>query len=135
MHCSPAFKANMRSQSCSDATMVSPSIALLQERFKHLEKVKERREEKELLKLFSETERVAPTMPFEPSKLSPFPHRSSTLQDSLSLGRFNSQTTKQADHLRAKKMQPLTNLWPNGTATASTSRSSDNSDVDTSLHL
>lgn len=128
----------MCSQSCSDAAMVSPSIALLQERFKHLEKVKEKREEKELLKLFSETERIAPTIHFEPSKLSSsFPHRSTTLQDSLSLGRFNSQTTKQADHhhRRAKKMQPLTNSWPNGAATVSTSRSSENSDVDTSLHL
>lgn len=137
----------MRStQSCttstSDSTMVSPSIALLQQRFKHLEKVKERREEKELLKLFSETERVAPpTMHFEPSKLSSFPHGSTDLQEySLSLGRrFISQTTKQADHdhLRAMKMQPLTNLSPNGAATASSSssRSSENSDVDTSLHL
>jgi hypothetical protein len=130
----------MRStQSCtstSDSTVVSPSIALLQERFKHLEKVKERREEKELLKLFSETERFAPTMHFEPSKLSSFPQGSTSLQDSLSLGRlFNSQTTKQDDHLRAMKMQPLTNLSPNGAATASSSRSSENSDVDTSLHL
>lgn len=131
----------MRStQSCtstSDSTVVSPSIALLQQRFKHLEEVKERREEKELLKLFSETERFAPTMHFEPSKLSSFPHGSTSLQDSLSLGRrFNSQTTKQADdHLRAMKMQPLTNLSPNGAATASSSRSSENSDIDTSLHL
>ena len=120
----------------NDPTMVSSSIALLQERFRQLEKVKERREEKELLKLFAETERIMPATHFEPSKLSfqpemITPHRS-TLQDSPSLG-LNLQT-KQAD-FQAMKMPTLPNLWPNGAAMASTSRSFENSDVDTSLHL
>lgn len=121
-----------------DPTTVSPSIALLQERFRHLEKVKERREERDLLKLFSETERNAPTMVFDQHSKSSFqsemiiPHRS-TLQDSLSLG-LNLRTDPAG--LRAMKMQPLTNSWPYGTAaTAGTSKSSENSGVDTSLHL
>ncbi|CAN1121114.1 hypothetical protein LINPERPRIM_LOCUS1988 [Linum perenne] len=37
------------------STMVNSSIALLQERFKELQRVKEKRQEKELLKLFSES--------------------------------------------------------------------------------
>ncbi|KAG2719523.1 hypothetical protein I3760_03G270200 [Carya illinoinensis] len=119
--------------------MASPSIALLQERFRHLEKVKERREEKELLKLSSETERIstAQIMHSETSKLSfqpemIAPQLRSNLQDPLSLG-LNLQTKQDDDDLQDRKM---TNLWPpNGAGTASTSRSSENSDVDTSLHL
>ncbi|XP_030930863.1 uncharacterized protein LOC126696143 [Quercus robur] len=116
--------------------MVSSSIALLQERFRQLEKVKERREEKELLNLFAETERIMPTTHFEPSKLSFQPQMTtpnrSTLRDSPSL-ELNLQT-KQAD-VQAMKRPTLTDLWPNGAAMASTSRSFENSDVDTSLHL
>uniref|UniRef100_A0A7N2M9I5 Uncharacterized protein n=2 Tax=Quercus lobata TaxID=97700 RepID=A0A7N2M9I5_QUELO len=124
------------SRQSNDATMVSSSIALLQERFRQLEKVKERREEKELLNLFAETERIMPTTHFEPSKLSFQPQMTtpnrSTLRDSPSL-ELNLQT-KQAD-VQAMKRPTLTDLWPNGAAMASTSRSFENSDVDTSLHL
>lgn len=120
----------------NDPTMVSSSIALLQERFRQLEKVKERREEKELLNLFAETERIMPTTHFEPSKLSFQPQMTtpnrSTHRDSPSL-ELNLQT-KQAD-VQAMKRPTLTDLWPNGAAMASTSRSFENSDVDTSLHL
>ncbi|KAM3697024.1 hypothetical protein ACB098_06G083000 [Castanea mollissima] len=122
----------------NDPTMVSSSIALLQERFRQLEKVKERREEKELLNLFAETERIMPTTHFEPSKLffqiqpqMTTPNRS-TLRDSPSL-ELNLQT-KQAD-VQAMKRPTLTDLWPNGAVMASTSRIFENSDVDTSLHL
>ncbi|KAG6724672.1 hypothetical protein I3842_03G268800 [Carya illinoinensis] len=121
--------------------MASPSIALLQERFRHLEKVKERREEKELLKLSSETERISTAqimhsktskLSFQPEMIAP--QLRSNLQDPLSLG-LNLQT-KQDDDLQDRKMLPLTSLWPpNGAGTARTSRSSENSDVDTSLHL
>lgn len=43
----------------SDQTMIHSSIVLLQERFRQLQKVKEMREEKEMLRLFSESDRCA----------------------------------------------------------------------------
>ncbi|KAF3443285.1 hypothetical protein FNV43_RR12967 [Rhamnella rubrinervis] len=68
-----------------DSAMASSSIALLQERFRKLQKVKERREEKELLKLLSETERVSSsTRHLDPTKLCSqpmmhqLPHRQKT---------------------------------------------------------
>lgn len=118
-----------------DATMVTSSIALLQERFRELQRTREKRQEKELLKLFSESERVAPTMHFDPSKLTfqpemTLPNRTPPpLQDSLlSLG-LNSSQSKHAD-LRATKTP--TSLWP---SSGSSSRNFENPDVDTSLHL
>ncbi|KAG7984920.1 hypothetical protein I3843_04G184900 [Carya illinoinensis] len=59
-------------------TIARPSIALLQERFGHLEKLKERREEKELLKQPSK-------LPFQPERMIPH-YRSNDVQDSLSMG-------------------------------------------------
>ncbi|OMP05866.1 hypothetical protein COLO4_08493 [Corchorus olitorius] len=127
-------------------TMVSSSIALLQERFRQLQKVRERREEKELLKLFSESERVVvsssstPTMRYDQPNRLPFqsdqliqPYRQ-PLQDSLSLG-LNSSQSWQTDY-RAMAIPDSTSLWPNTAATSSTtSKNFDYSDVDTSLHL
>ena len=120
-----------------DATKVSSSIALLQERFRQLQKVKERREEKELMKMLSESERVSPKGHFDPSNFPlqsnlNLPHRPTHQDQSLSLG-LDLQS-KQSD-LCALSSQPLTSLWPNTTATASSSKSFDNSDIDTSLHL
>ncbi|GLT94183.1 hypothetical protein SLE2022_119380 [Rubroshorea leprosula] len=112
-----------------DPTVVSSSIALLQERFKQLQKVREKRQGKDLLKQFSESECVAPTTPHEPNRCSLQPKvihhfRAPSDQDSHSL-RLNSQS-RHAD-LR---------VWPNSAATsANTSRNFQNSDVDTSLHL
>ena len=117
--------------------MVSSSIALLQERFRQLQKVREKREEKELLKLFSESERASPTMRYEPNRLSfqsevILPYRQPH-QDSLSLG-LNSQS-RQTDY-RDMAIPASTSLWPNNSeATSSTSNLFENSDVDTSLHL
>uniref|UniRef100_A0A5B7BZL8 Uncharacterized protein n=1 Tax=Davidia involucrata TaxID=16924 RepID=A0A5B7BZL8_DAVIN len=120
----------------SDPTVAGSSIALLQERFRQLQRVREKREERELLKLFSEPERSTPTMNLEPAKLSfqpemIFPPRP-TLHDSLSLG-LNSQS-KHAD-FRAIKTPPSTNLWSTDAAVMSTSQIFENSEVDTSLHL
>ncbi|XWS47325.1 hypothetical protein CRYUN_Cryun14cG0142800 [Craigia yunnanensis] len=119
-----------------DPTMVSSSIALLQERFRQLQKIREKREEKELLKLFSESERASPTMRYEPNRL-PFqpdvirPYRQ-TPQDSPSLG-LNSQSRQ--TNFRAMAIPESTSLWPDSAATSSTSKNFENSDVDTSLHL
>ncbi|KAK5818096.1 hypothetical protein PVK06_023027 [Gossypium arboreum] len=46
----------MGRQGGGDCIMVSSSIALLQQRFKQLQKDREKREEKELMKLLSESE-------------------------------------------------------------------------------
>ncbi|KAE8701354.1 chlorophyll a/b-binding family protein [Hibiscus syriacus] len=122
-----------------DPTMVSSSIALLQERFRQLQKVREKREEKELLKLFSEPDRAADSIKrcepngllwtFQPEVA--FPSRQPQ-QDSLPLG-LNSMS-RQTD-FRAMGIPASTSLWPNAAATSSTSKYYENSDVDTSLHL
>ena len=123
----------------NDPTMVNSSIALLQERFRQLEKMKERREGKELLKLLSsETQRGSssmhnPTSQSSPQPRSVVPHMPS-VHDSLSLGL--NLNTKQGDHNSTMK-SPLSSssssLWPQGAS--SSSRNFDSSDVDTSLHL
>ncbi|KAF4394104.1 hypothetical protein F8388_017917 [Cannabis sativa] len=51
----------MATKNCSDGTSHHSSIALLQERFRQLQRAKEMREEKELLRLLSESERSNPT--------------------------------------------------------------------------
>ncbi|CAJ1971578.1 unnamed protein product [Sphenostylis stenocarpa] len=118
-------------------TTVNSSIALLQERFRQLEKVKERREGKQLLKLLSSESTSSSIMHNSSShnsqqqqqpRLAPPLHRP-TLHDSLSLG----LSFTQGDHNTMNmKPPPSSNLWPQG---ASASRNFDTSDVDTSLHL
>ncbi|XP_044492738.1 uncharacterized protein LOC123216381 [Mangifera indica] len=119
-----------------DSTMVNSSIALLQERFRQLERVREKREEKELLKLFAEPDPMAPAARSERNKSPQLemmipPHRP-PLQDSLSLG-LNSPG-KRPD-FRDSTIPSSSNLWPISSTSQSTSRNFDNSDVDTSLHL
>ncbi|KAJ9169947.1 hypothetical protein P3X46_018088 [Hevea brasiliensis] len=119
-----------------DATVASSSIALLQERFRKLQRIREKRQEKELLKLFSESERsAAPAgMHFDPSKMTfhqpemILPNRAPPLQDSHLSLRLNSQSSNN----HADIIKTPTSLWPNA---GSSSRSFENSDVDTSLHL
>ncbi|KAL5794281.1 hypothetical protein ACOSP7_002875 [Xanthoceras sorbifolium] len=119
-----------------DSTIVNSSIALLQERFRQLERVREKREEKETLKLFNESDRVSPARRYESNKLSfqpemILPHRP-PLQEPLSLG-LDSHG-KHAD-FRAMTTPSSTSLWPSSPHGPSTSRNFDFSDVDTSLHL
>ncbi|CAI8587111.1 unnamed protein product [Vicia faba] len=109
----------------SNSTMVkNSSIALLQERFRQLEKVKERREGKQLLRLLSSSETNTNTE----QRLMV---RSSYDHDSLSLGL--NLTYKQGDKNNTKSNTSLSE-WSQG-ASSSTSRNFDASDVDTSLHL
>ncbi|ESR60994.1 hypothetical protein KPL70_003973 [Citrus sinensis] len=122
-----------------DSTAVSSSIALLQERFRQLEREREKREEKDLLKLFSDSDQAALAMRFDRNKPSfpqetilPHSHRPALEDHSLSLG-LSSQG-KHAD-FQATTSPASASLWPNGAATPSTSRNFDHSDVDTSLHL
>ncbi|CAK9316141.1 unnamed protein product [Citrullus colocynthis] len=92
--------------------MVGTSIALLQERFRQLQKDKQRREKKELLNLLSESNRVdASIMHLEPNG-------SSTSRDmdsnSLSLGLNLQNAGKQVDidiH-EARLMPGDTKFWP-----------------------
>ncbi|KAL6313799.1 hypothetical protein AAG906_010218 [Vitis piasezkii] len=52
----------------SDPIVIHSSIALLQERFRQLQRAKELREERELLRLFSQSPGVNPTEFPEPSR-------------------------------------------------------------------
>jgi len=124
----------MGRQGNDPTTTLNSSIALLQERFRQLEKVKERREGKQLLKLLS-SETTSSSIIHNPSsqnshqqQMVPPLHRP-TLHDSLSLG----LNFTQGDHNTMNmKPPPSSNLWPQG---APSSRNFDTSDVDTSLHL
>lgn len=108
----------------NEPTMVGTSIALLQERFRRLQKDKQRREKKELLNLLSDSNRV---------------DGSSTSRDldsdSLSLG-LNLQNAGEQVHIHEARLMPgVTKFWPGNSVTTSTLRSFDSPDVDTTLHL
>ncbi|KAJ8748603.1 hypothetical protein K2173_007593 [Erythroxylum novogranatense] len=126
-----------------DSTMINSSIALLQERFRELQRVREKRKEKELLKLFAESDHssshIAPSLNLEPGKLTSQPgmadpNRPAQAVDEslLSLG-LNSHSR----HVDARATKSPANSWRNASSasTSSSSRSFENSDVDTSLHL
>lgn len=132
-----------------DSTIVgsSSSIALLQERFRQLQRVREKREEREereLLNLFSEAnERInSPTMSYESSKLpfrpdKFFPLRP-PLHDALALGLNLQSSSRHTSFKGNKTTKNFTNLWPGDSAASSVRTSKnhfDSSDVDTSLHL
>lgn len=113
-----------------DPIMATSSIALLQERFRQLQKVRQKREAKELLKLFSEPDRAGSTKRYAPEV--DFPNRQPQ-QDSLTLG-LNSLSRK--TDFRATGIPASTSLWTNSAPTSSsTSKYLENPDVDTSLHL
>ncbi|KAE9614680.1 hypothetical protein Lal_00036116 [Lupinus albus] len=104
----------------NDPRSVNSSIALLQERFRELEKVKERREGKEFVRLLLSSEKCVE----EESRLMDPTHRPS-LDDSLSLG-LNLTSKKGGDHNIMKSSPPPSSL---------NSIDFDTSEVDTSLHL
>ncbi|KAL4323372.1 hypothetical protein GQ457_11G004160 [Hibiscus cannabinus] len=116
-----------------DPTVVSSSIALLQQRFRQLQKDREKREEKELLKLLSESDRVGLNMRHGTKRASEnVPYRQQLHQDSsLSLGL--SSNGRRTDSRAMPILASSTSLWPNDTS--STAKKSETSDVDTSLHL
>ncbi|KAL9366840.1 hypothetical protein Peur_038039 [Populus x canadensis] len=123
----------MGRQSC-DPAIIHSSIALLQERFRQLERAKEMRQQRELLKLFSEADHVQSAMDFESSKLL---HSELTLpprqpiQASLSF-----QPTMQTEHndLLVNTTPVVANLCSTDSVMNLT-YNFDESDVDTSLHL
>ncbi|KAI9080909.1 hypothetical protein K1719_037070 [Acacia pycnantha] len=115
------------------ATVVNSSIALLQERFRQLEKVKERREGKELLKLFSSSSSSSDSssaVHFQVSAPPPQQQPPSLVHGSLSLG--HNQPNRQACYHNTPS--PST-LWPQQGASASNFEHYSDVDIDTSLHL
>ncbi|KAI3712172.1 hypothetical protein L1987_70721 [Smallanthus sonchifolius] len=120
----------------------SSSIALLQERFRQLEKMRERREEMELLKLVSRSETMSQTRYCDrPRNLlahremihdEPTMTTGSSFQDSLSLGL--DLYGKRTEHQPSKTAQ-FRDFLSMDSVTVSTSRTRDKHDVDTTLHL
>jgi hypothetical protein len=122
----------MGRQSC-DATVIHSSIALLQERFRQLQRAKEMREAREFLRLSSEPERVDPAMLYDPttrlffhSELiyspSPLPQGSLYLQPKFPSMRTDLHITKTPFLGKLDTVMDRKNDF-------------DDSDVDTSLHL
>ncbi|THG22517.1 hypothetical protein TEA_025050 [Camellia sinensis var. sinensis] len=117
----------------NDPTMVGSSIALLQERFKQLQRVREKREQQELLKLFSESKQITPTIgkvSVQPKMI--FPLSPPPQDHPLSL-RLNSPS--KVSDIKAIENRSLTTLWSIDATIMSISPSTENSEVDTSLHL
>ncbi|KAL7602491.1 hypothetical protein Lser_V15G24913 [Lactuca serriola] len=110
----------------------SSSIALLQERFRQLEKMREKREEMAVLKLLSESETNSKTKHYERLVHPEEMKARSSFQESLSLGLdlFGKKTEHQAS-----KTPPFRDFWSMDSVTVSTSCVHEKPDVDTSLHL
>ncbi|GFY99184.1 hypothetical protein Acr_13g0005850 [Actinidia rufa] len=127
----------MGRQNTDHPTMMgSSSIALLQERFKQLQRVREEREKRELLNFFSEPKPATPTMRFEPFASQPetlFPPPPLPQDQALSLS-LNS--LGKPDDFGVTMIQKSTGLWArNVDSFKSNSPNFGNSEVDTSLHL
>ncbi|GMN62121.1 hypothetical protein TIFTF001_031200 [Ficus carica] len=132
----------MATKSC-DGTAHHSSIALLQERFRQLQRAKEMRKEKELLRLFSESERTTSnpaTKRYEPTGLFFFPEsippqRPPSHQGSIYLQQ-NFQANKHGNFPSNETSPIFANMAsPTGGAAMNRSYNFDDSDVDTSLHL
>lgn len=115
------------------------SIALLQERFRQLQKMKEKRQEIELLKLFPGTETMNQTNDCESNpSVGSLEHpeimtRRPCFQDSLSLGL--NLYTKQAESQTLAKQPLFVDFRSVDSTSMSTTRAHDKPEVDTSLHL
>ncbi|XP_062080570.1 uncharacterized protein LOC133785336 [Humulus lupulus] len=129
----------MATRNC-DNTSHHSSIALLQERFRQLQRAKEMREEKELLRLLSESERSNPTKRYEPAGFSfrsesLLPHKQTSHQSSV----YHLQPNLQSKHGNLQATDHTTSIIGNITSTSAAMNNRtynlDGSDVDTSLHL
>lgn len=112
---------------------VHSSIALLQERFRQLQKVKEMREERELLRLFAQAEHAIPAARYKPS--ASVAHPDLILPARHIQGTCFLQADSQGKHTDFRDNNSLLSmtLWTDRPV----KHSSDNfdMDVDTSLHL
>ncbi|XVE80499.1 hypothetical protein DITRI_Ditri14bG0144900 [Diplodiscus trichospermus] len=110
---------------------IHSSIALLQERFRQLQRAKEMRQEREVLRLLSEAEQINPAIPHEASQL--FFRSELILQPRLPLqGSVYSESSMHTQH-QVIETPSLSNLQPRDAAMHTSSIN--DSDVDTSLHL
>ncbi|GAV59876.1 hypothetical protein CFOL_v3_03407 [Cephalotus follicularis] len=130
-----------REINCNDPIVIHSSIALLQERFRQLQRVKEMREERELTRLLAEPKQFNPIMHYEPSRSTYFhflPPRSPRHGHApVSLWPYFHQS-RHAD-FQFKDTPLLISLRSKETPSvhASTNKfdNRDFDDVDTSLHL
>ncbi|KAE8654192.1 putative metal ion binding protein [Hibiscus syriacus] len=112
---------------------VHSSIALLQERFRQLQRAKEMRHEREVLWLLFKAEQINPTTHHQAPQS--FFHSELILQPRPPLqGSIYSQTSMHAQHHQVIDTSSLSNLRPRDTVMHQASTFND-SDVDTSLHL
>lgn len=120
----------------SDPAIVGPSITLLQERFKKLERIKEKRAERRQI-MFSEPKGIVPTNYVSYSSFSGellFLPSPASDQDPLSLG--INLNNKHADYGALNETRsPSSFLWSADKRGVKTPQMFDISGVDTSLHL
>lgn len=124
-----------------DTKMVRSSLALLQERFKELQRAKERREQWDHMRWIPEPGQ--PNHSASPDRArARFQHQTShphlplrpAPEDCfLSLG-LNSHSQRNHGKFRTMNTMPSPNIWPNVTP-STLSKCPDYSDIDTSLHL
>ncbi|XAR67383.1 hypothetical protein NMG60_11002116 [Bertholletia excelsa] len=119
----------------SEPPVKHSSIALLQERFRQLQRAKEMREEKELLRQLSESQRINLNSCYDPSRL--FLQSELILQPRSSLqGSPSSHHTLQSTHTDLQGMENPTSSniqYTEGVEYKSTKFEA--SDIDTSLRL
>ncbi|KAK3404340.1 hypothetical protein EUGRSUZ_K00650 [Eucalyptus grandis] len=124
-----------------DTKMVRSSLALLQERFKELQRAKERREQREHMRWFPEP--VQPNYNASPDRSracfqyqTSHPHLPSrpAPEDCFLSPGLNSHPQRSHGKFRTMNTMQSPDIWPNA-ASATSFRSPEYSDVDTSLHL
>lgn len=118
----------------NDPAIVGPSIALLQERFRKLERMKEKREEERQIMFSAEPKRIISPSNYNSITDELFLPSRPACQDPLSLAL--NLNTKHADYKVVRSGQPsISSLWFGEKRDAKTRQKFDISDVDTSLHL
>lgn len=118
----------------NDAVIVGPSIALLQERFRKLERMKEKREEERQIMFSAEPKRMISPSNYNSITDELFLASRPGFQDPLSLAL--NMNTKHADYRVVRSGQPsFSSLRFADKRDVKTPHKFDISDVDTSLHL
>ncbi|KAG5551006.1 hypothetical protein RHGRI_009436 [Rhododendron griersonianum] len=130
----------MNKQSCDSLIVHSSSIALLQERFRQLQRAKEMREGRELLRQVTEPDRDNSSACQDPSRV-PFqselihPLRLHLQGSPTSSSSYQKSQSKQADLWAAATPPTSASLRYMETVKHRPSSSFQESDIDTSLHL
>ncbi|XP_061344300.1 uncharacterized protein LOC133290249 [Gastrolobium bilobum] len=141
----------MGRESHDDPTVVHSSIALLQERFRQLQRVKQMREERELKKMLTEPKQfnsITTTSYYEPTKMFSHPEfntPSSRSPPHVSLSLWPTSQDMQEDYTRVQTPASMNLLRPTDYTHAQSLQVSwknvydceagSDSGVDTSLHL